>query len=160
MPAPPMPMKCSAPASSAGHPKALAVHRADLSTVCARSARAPPAAASTMLVRDPLGGVGSRGGPGRRRHLRHPLRRAEQRADLARQARAVELVVGHHHRRARPLHVARVERLVVGGGVRIGHEDRGQAGRGHLEHRAAGARGHEVGGGERVGERLDVGNRR
>ena len=55
------------------------------------------------------------------------------------------------------LHVARVERLVVGRRVRVGHEDRGQARRGHLEHRSAGARDRQVGGRERVREWLDVG---
>ena len=54
------------------------------------------------------------------------------------------------------LHEAGVRGLVVAGGVRIGHEDRGQARGGQLEHRAAGAGDGEVGGGQRVGERLDV----
>ena len=41
---------------------------------------------------------------------------------------------------------------MVGGGVRIGDEHRRQAVRGDLEHRAAGARDHEIGRRQRVGE--------
>ena len=90
------------------------------------------------------------------RHLRHPLRRRQQAAHLAREPRAVQLVVRDHDRRARLVHEAGVRGLVVAGRVRVGHEDRGQARRGELEDRSAGARGGEVGRGERVGERLDV----
>ena len=45
---------------------------------------------------------------------------------------------------------------MIGGGVRVWHEDRGQAVGGDLEHRAAGARDDEVGGRERLGELLQV----
>ena len=41
---------------------------------------------------------------------------------------------------------------MVTGSVRVGHEDRRQAVRGELEHRATGARDHEIGGGERLGK--------
>ena len=56
---------------------------------------------SEHLRGDPLGGVGPGHRPRGLRHRAHPLGRAQQRAHLAGQPRAVELVVGHHHRGAR-----------------------------------------------------------
>ena len=49
------------------------------------------------------------------------------------------------------------EGLVARRGARIGHEDGGQAGRGELQHGAPGPGDDQVGRGERLGERLDVG---
>ena len=45
---------------------------------------------------------------------------------------------------------------MVGGGLRIGNQDRGQAIGGDLEHRATRARDHEVGRGQRSGEFLQI----
>ena len=45
---------------------------------------------------------------------------------------------------------------MIAGGVRVGDKDGRQAGGGELEDRAPGAGHHEVGGGERHGEPVDV----
>ena len=90
-------------------------------------------------------------------HRGQPAGVGEQRADLLGQPLGRQLVVGHDDRRAGVRHPARVGGLVVGGGVRVGHEDRRHAVRGDLEDRAAGAGDGQVGGGQRVAERRDVG---
>ena len=99
-----------------------------------------------------------RGGRRRGRPSTCPPCAAARRAARRPRARAVgvQLVVGDDDSRSGLLHVPRVEGLVVGGGVRIGNEDRRQADGGQLEYRAPRARRHEVGGRERVCERLDV----
>ena len=74
---------------------------------------------------------------GRAAHRPHPVGRRQQRSDLVRQARAVELGIGHHDGGAGTLHVAGVQGLVVGAGVRVGHQHRGQPGGRHLQDRAA-----------------------
>ena len=61
---------------------------------------------------------------------------------------AVELRFGHHHGAAAALEVPRVQRLVIGGGVRVRDEDRGGARRGELPDRAACPRDREIGRGE------------
>ena len=60
------------------------------------------------------------------------------------QPRGGQLVVGHDDRRAAVDHPAGVGRLVVGGRVRIGHEQRGPAVGRDLEDRTARARDHQV----------------
>ena len=93
------------------------------------------------------------------RRLRHgasALRSAQQGGDLAGQPRTVELAVRDDHGGARLRHVARVARLMVGRGLRVGNQDGGQPGRRELEHRPAGARRREIGRDKRIGERLDV----
>ena len=79
-----------------------------------------------------------------------------RRVDLARQPLRRQLGVRHDERGAGLLHPACVAGLVVAGGVRVRDEDRGLAGGGDLEDRPAGARDDEIGGGERVGELVDV----
>ena len=67
-----------------------------------------------------------------------------------------QLAVRDDHRGAGTLHEARVGRLVVGGGVRIGHEHGGLAVRGDLEDRAAGARHDQIAREQRLAELRDV----
>ena len=76
----------------------------------------------------------------------------EERVHRVEQQLRAELGVVDHLRRAGPLHPGRVRRLMPGGRVRVGDEDRRPPGRGHLEDRAAGAAEDEVAGGEPVAE--------
>ena len=71
---------------------------------------------------------------------------------------AVELRLGHDDGAAAALEVPRVQRLVVGGRVRVRDEDRGRARRGELPDRAACPRDREIGrseGGAELGRRRD-----
>ena len=88
---------------------------------------------------------------GRARATRRPSRAgdrgsASSAVDLRAQPLRRQLVVAQDRGGARLRHPARVGGLVVGGGVRIGHEHGRQAVLGELEDRAAGARDGEVGG--------------
>ena len=118
--------------------------------------------AAEDLVGDPAGRVGLRQGArgGRHRAPAAPRRRAAPPTSAASRA-GVQLGVGDDDVAApASLHPGGVGALVVGGRVRVGHEDRRPAGRGDLEDRAAGAAEDEVGGGEAVAEVGLVGEQR
>ena len=115
-----------------------------------------PAAASTSRA-TARGGVGARQAARRGGHRGQPLgrRRAARRPRRA-AAAGVSSASGRIVAAPASVHPAGVGGLVVGGRVRIRDQDRRQAVLGELEHRAAGARDGEVGGGERVAERRHV----
>ncbi len=83
---------------------------------------------------------------------------AEQLGDEARQQGAVELGVVHQERRAAGDHLARVLALVVGGGVRVRHQDRRLAEGGELGDGAARARHDQVGRRHGGGQAVSVGH--
>ena len=95
-----------------------------------------------QLLCDLVGGVRPRHPQHRRAHRDQTPAIGEQLLDERRHA--VELGLGHEHRAAAALEVPRVQRLMVGGRVRIGDEDRRRTGGGELPDRPAGARDREV----------------
>ena len=99
----------------------------------------PPRRASPANARPP---TSLRAAPGRRAAQRPPRR---SRSGVSSSSR-------DHDRGAALGQPARVLGLMVRGRVRIGDQDRGAARRGDLEHRAAGAGEHQVGGREHLAE--------
>ena len=89
------------------------------------------------LVRDDLRRVRSRESKHGVAHHGQTRGVGEQLGDERRDA--IHLRVGHELRSPAPLEVTCVERLVIGGRVRVGDEDRGRAGRRELPHGPAGA---------------------
>ena len=118
----------------------------------ARTARSQPAPPPRSRGR-----VGPRQRAGPRRH-RCQARRRRRAAPAPPRAGAPASARRRGSRSAAPRvrHPARVGVLVVRGRVRVRNQDRGPARRRDLEHRAAGPGDHEVGGRERVGQRVEV----
>src|SRR5438105_12607542 len=90
------------------------------------------------------------------RHRPQPAAVDEERPHQVAQAAPVELVVRERYGGTRPGQPGGVLGLVVAGRVRVWHEDRRPADRGDLEHRAAGAGDHQVGGRDRLREVREV----
>ena len=96
-------------------------------------------------VREPCGGVGAAERARRLFHREQAGRVGEERVELAGEARAVELAVGHHHRGPGAREHLRVPGLVIAGRAGQRHEHRRHADHRELGGHAAGSAQHERG---------------